>query len=234
MPQLLALSLCLVPLMAQAAYAQSTAAAREATAAAAIPIEQEPRHRLVFENGHVRLFDVELEPGYRSLYHWHRADGVFVNIAAAPTIAQDVGKQPVRRAERAIGETYFIDYGANPKAHRVANAGNTPYRVVDAEILAGCGAADHAAQDAHLSVLIDNARVRVARIVLSPGKSTQLPAPCGMLIAVSAAKLRLETPAGTHLLDMPAGGFDWRQQARSVSLVNAGTSEFHGVDIRLK
>jgi len=233
MPQLLALSLCLLPLMAQAVYAQNTAATSDARISA-IPIEQEPRHRLVFENGHVRLFDVELEPGYQSQYHWHRADGVFVNIAAAPTIAQDVGKQPVRRGERAIGETYFIDYGANPKAHRVANAGNTPYRVVDAEILAGCGAAESAAQDAHQSVLIDNARVRVTRIVLPPGKSTQLPAPCGMLIAVSATKLRLETPAGAHLLDMPIAGFDWRQHTGSVSLVNSGPSEFHGVDIRLK
>ena len=26
----------------------------------------------------MRLFDVQLEPGYQALYHWHHNDGVFV------------------------------------------------------------------------------------------------------------------------------------------------------------
>ncbi len=65
MPRLLALPLCLMPLVANAADDP-------------VPIEQEPRHRLKFENEHVRFFDVELEPGYESRYHWHRSDGVLV------------------------------------------------------------------------------------------------------------------------------------------------------------
>ena len=105
MPRLLALALCLMPLVAGAPDEP-------------VPIEQEPRHRLKFENEHVRYFDAELEPGYESRYHWHRSDGVFVNISSSPTIAQDLDKEPVPRGERAIGETYFIDYGAKPKAHR--------------------------------------------------------------------------------------------------------------------
>src|SRR3954467_3877314 len=58
MPRLLALTL-LMPLFANAA-------------GEAVPIEQEPRHRLKFANEYVRFFDVELEPGYESRYHWHR------------------------------------------------------------------------------------------------------------------------------------------------------------------
>ena len=231
--RLLTLILCLMPMSANAAPEQSSPAIDEATAEA-IPIEQEPRHRLVFANEHVRFFDVELEPGYQSLYHWHRADGVFVNIAAAPTIAQDLGKQPVQRGERAIGETYFIDYGAKPKAHRVTNAGNSPYHVVDAEILRGCDAAGTSGQGPNQSLLIDNARVFVTRVTLPPGASTELYAPCGILVAVSAGSLRMETPAGTRPLDLRPAGFEWRQQAQSVKLVNTGASVFHGVDIRLK
>jgi len=199
----------------------------------AVPIEQEPRHRLLFANRHVRLFDVELEPGYQSLWHWHRADGVFVNIATAPTIAQDPGKQPVHRPARAIGETYFIDYGAKPKAHRVSNAGDTPYRVIDTEILEGCGAQDPAQQSTNQSVLVDNARVHVSRVVLPAGESTELHGACGMLVAVSAASLRVETPAGSRVLELGSGGFDWRLQGPSV-LTNTGASAFHGVDIRPK
>jgi hypothetical protein len=69
-----------------------------------VPIEQEPRHRLVFENRHVRFFDVRLEPGYQALYHSHVHDGVFVNIEPADTIAQAWGGEPVKRqARRAPG-----------------------------------------------------------------------------------------------------------------------------------
>lgn len=199
-----------------------------------IPIEQEPRHRLKFENEHVRLFDVELEPGYESRYHWHRSDGVFVNISSSPTIAQDLGKEPVRRAERAIGETYFIDYGARPKAHRVSNPGSTPYRVIDTEILGGCGTADPVAEGPNQTLLIDNARVFVTRIILHPGESTELYAPCGMLVSVSGGSVALESPAGGERIDMQPAGFKWRQLGQATKLVNTGKFVFHGIDIRLK
>ena len=195
-----------------------------------IPIEEEPRHRLKFESEHVRFFDVELEPGYESRYHWHRSDGVFVNISSSPTIAQDLGKEPVRRGERAIGETYFIDYGARPKAHRVSNPGSTPYRVVDTEILSGCGASAPFAEGPNQTLLIDNARVFVTRIILHPGESTELYAPCGMLVAVSGGSVSLDA----ETVDMQPAGFEWRQQDQTTTLVNTGKFVFHGVDIRLK
>ena len=199
-----------------------------------IPIEQEPRHQLRFENGHVRFFDVELEPGYESRYHWHRSDGVFVNISSSPTIAQDLGKEPVRRAERAIGETYFIDYYAKPKAHRVSNPGSTSYHVIDTEILGGCGTADAVAEGPNQTLLIDNARVFVTRIILHPGENTELNAPCGILVSVSGGSVALESPAGSERLDMQPAGFKWRQQDQAIKLVNTGKFVFHGVDIRLK
>ena len=220
-PRLLAMTLCLTPLFATAADES-------------IPIEQEPRHRLVFANEHVRYFDVELEPGYQSLYHWHRNDGVFVNISSAPTIAQDLGKDPVQRGERAIGETYFIDYGAKPKAHRVSNPGSTPYRVVDAEILGGCGTSGSVAEGPGQTLLIDNARVFVTRIILHPGESTELYAPCGVFVAVSAGRIGLETAGATQNVDLKPAEFQWRQQPDAVKLVNTGKFVFHGVDIRLK
>jgi hypothetical protein len=221
LPRLLALLLCFLPLAANATGEP-------------IPIEQEPRHRLKFENEHMRFFDVELEPGYQSRFHWHRSDGVFVNIAAAPTIAQDLGKEPIQRAERAIGETYFIDYGTHPKAHRVSNPGTTPYRVVDAEILARCEPASPLAEGRNQTLLIDNPRVLVTRIILHPGESTDLHAPCGMLVAVSAASISLQSAAGLERMDLQPAGFKWRQQADTIKLVNTGKFVFHGVDIRLK
>ncbi len=217
MQRMLTLALCLTPLVAHAADEP-------------IPIEQEPRHKLKFANEHVRYFDVELEPGYESRYHWHRGDGVFVNISSSPTIAQDLGKDPVRRGERAIGETYFIDYGARPKAHRVSNPGTTPYHVIDAEILGGCGPMATVAEGPNQTLLIDNERVLVTRIILHPGESTELYAPCGMLVAVSGGSITLDAES----IDMQPAGYKWRQQDQPIKLVNTGKFVFHGVDIRLK
>jgi hypothetical protein len=197
-------------------------------------IEQESHHRLKFENSHVRYFDVQIEPGYEALYHWHHNDGVFVNISAAPTTAQDWGAEPVARGERAIGETYFIGYSAKPKAHRVLNSGSTLYRVSDTEVLVGCGPADVPATGANQTLVIDNDRVFVTRIILHPGESTELLAPCGMLVSVSGGSIALDGPGGVQNLPMLPAGFQWREQRQPVKLTNTGTSVFHGVDIRLK
>ena len=195
-----------------------------------VPIEQEPRHRLMFENEHVRYFDVRLEPGYEALYHWHRSDGLFVNIESSPTVAQDWGKAPAHRGGRAIGETYFIGYTASPKAHRVTNPGPTEYRVTDTEILKGCGPGFDGTEGPNQTVVTDNERVFVTRILLHPGESTELKAPCGMLVAVSDGSFDFD---GSKV-EMPKAGFKWRRQQATTKLTNAGGSVLHAVDIRLK
>src|SRR6476646_8775728 len=88
-----------------------------------VPIEEEPQHRLKFQNQHVRLFDVLLPPGYNGLWHFHVNDGVFVNIEPAPTSEHVLGAEPANRPPRMIGETYFFGYASKPKVHRVDNIG---------------------------------------------------------------------------------------------------------------
>jgi hypothetical protein len=199
-----------------------------------VPIEQEPRHRLKFENAHVRFFDVQLEPGYQSLYHWHHNDGVFVNIASSPTIAQDWGAEPATRGERAIGEAYFIGYTAKPKAHRVANPGPGMYRVTDTEIMSTCGPVDAAREGPNQTLVVDNERVFVTRVILHPGESTELYAPCGMLVSVSGGDVVFDTPDGSEKVTMDRAAFKWRKLQRTVKLTNVGANAFHGVDIRIK
>jgi len=199
-----------------------------------VPIEQEPRHRPQFENAHVRFFDVQLEPGYQSLYHWHHNDGVFVNIASSPTIAQDWGAEPVTRGDRAIGDAYFIAYAAKPKAHRVANPGPGIYRVIDAEIMSSCGPMDAAREGPNQTLVVDNERVFVTRVILHPGESTELYAPCGMLVSVSGGNVVFDTPEGEEKVAMDRGEFKWRKLQQTVKLTNVGRNVFHGVDIRIK
>lgn len=199
-----------------------------------VPIEEEPRHVLKFQNAHVRFFDVELPPGYLAKWHTHLHDGVFVNIAASATSAQDLGAQPQSRPPREAGETYFINYTKKPKAHRVANIGDTPYRVTDTEILRGCGGFAAAGDAPGQSLIVENERVRVTRVQLAPGERIALHASCGMLVAVSAGRLAFESAGPTERVDLGPAGFKWRDAALPIVVVNVGESAFHGVDILVK
>ncbi len=199
-----------------------------------VPIEHEPRHRLKFENEHVRFFDVELEPGYVALYHWHTNDGVFVNISPSDTTAQDWGGEPVERGWRAMGETYFIGYAAKPKAHRVWNSGDRPYRVTDTEILKGCDAGAEVAHSPNQTLIVENPRVTVTRIMLHPGEATELNPRCGMLVSVSGGEIELISPAGVERTSVSRAGFRWRNSQQGSRLTNIGRNVFHAVDIRVK
>jgi hypothetical protein len=199
-----------------------------------VPIEQEPRHVLKFENRYVRFFDVQLPPGYQALWHTHLHDGVFVNIESAKTVAQDFGGQPVARPARNVGETYFIGYAAKPNVHRVANAGDTPYRVTDTEIRAGCGDFRPMPDAAGQTLIVENDRVRVTRLMLSPGESMPLHPTCGMLVAVTQAQIKVRTGGPEESVAMTPADFKWRDSFAPVVLVNIGQSVFHAVDIVVK
>ncbi len=199
-----------------------------------VPIEEEPGHRLAFQNGHVRFFDVRLVPGYRSLMHVHHHDGIFVNIGSAATEAQDWGHDAVKRAGRTPGDSYFIGYATRPKAHRVSNVDTTTYHVTDTEILRDCGGRPIPDDALAGPVIVDNARVRVTRIELDPGASTKLHGPCGMLVAVTPGLALLATPGGAQELSLDAAGFAWRDHTAPMTLTNTGATRLHFVDILVK
>lgn len=199
-----------------------------------VPIEEEPKHVLKFQNEHVRFFDVQLPPGYQALWHTHLHDGVFVNIEASETSAQDLGGASQRRPPRAVGETYFIDYTKKPKAHRVGNVGSTLYRVTDTEIHRGCGGFTAVQDGPGQSLIIDNERVRVTRLMLAPGEGLELHGPCGILVGVSAGELVFDSGGPPERMSMTPAGFKWREALTPVRVLNAGDGVFHGVDIVVK
>ena len=199
-----------------------------------VPLEQEPQHQLKFQNQHVRLFDVLLPPGYFGVWHSHIYDGVFVNIEAASTRAQDLGAEPADRAPRIIGETYFYNYTKKPKVHRVANIDKVAYRVVDTEILRNCGDFAPVKDGAGQTLILENDRVRVTRIMIGPGEKIALHPPCGMLVAVGGGKLAFHSPGGEELVTLNPAGFKWRDTTAALEFTNVGDEVFHGVDVVVK
>ena len=62
-----------------------------------VPIDQEPRHKLVFSNELLRIFDTKIPAGDVSLYHTHLADSVFVCIDGGETQSEEPGKEITKR-----------------------------------------------------------------------------------------------------------------------------------------
>ena len=99
----------------------------------AVPVEQEPAHRLVLQNEYVRVFEVWLAPGNETLWHVHRHDGASVRLGDAT-----IEDQPMDGAAETFGlRRGQVTYGATPAArtHRVRNVGKTPFHIVYIELL---------------------------------------------------------------------------------------------------
>ena len=100
-----------------------------------VPVDQEPRHRMVLRNDYVEVLRVTLPPGESTGLHIHSHDGVAVFLAPA-TITMDVPGQPSRGPlELVPGGVSVQSYARQPFTHRVINAGTTAFEVLDVELL---------------------------------------------------------------------------------------------------
>lgn len=126
----------------------------------AMPVDQEPRHRLVFSNQFVRVIDALFPPLYVSTYHTHLADNVAVTILPGRDDAQGQAR---------VG---FAGFSRGGYSHVITNPANAPMRFIDVELLS----ADRAiafgdpAPESH-TVILSNSRVRIWRVKLDAGQS---------------------------------------------------------------
>ncbi|HUR34666.1 MAG TPA: hypothetical protein VM032_12775 [Vicinamibacterales bacterium] len=172
---------------------------------AAIPIEQEPRHRLVFANEFVRIIDALLPPLYVSQNHTHTYDNVAVTILPGTDGPQ---------AQARIG---FAGYSRGGYSHIITNPNTGPMRFIAVELRAP----DHSVeseelpQGGHVSVL-GNARVHIARVKLAAGESLASHQHAAGYVSIV---VRGSEPAGTwrwHAAGEPAASLDAGRQALEI------------------
>lgn len=209
-----------------------------ATAQVGVPVEKEPMHRLKFENEFVRVFDVLVPMGKATEYHTHLYDGVSVRVSNAQIVDAVVGGEKTP-SEIKYGEATF---GARPSplTHRVVNSGKSDFRNIFIEILVGKNAAKASAfpilSDGH-TILIDNERVRVNRLILKPGESSKLHKHSmrGLGIVLYDSKIEISNPNGSPRILEPKGGDVVWQDAGTTHLIkNIGTTVFEAIDLELK
>jgi hypothetical protein len=97
-----------------------------------VPVYREPRHRLVWEEGSVRVLDVQIAPGDTTLFHIHDTPILYVRVAVSPVAVQVLGadwaNDPSRFYPGAINSD--TSYVLKPVTHRVTNVGTTPFRLI--------------------------------------------------------------------------------------------------------
>jgi len=100
-----------------------------------VPVEQEPHHRWIFENQYVRVLDVVLAPGESTLFHTHSHDSIAVRLTDSKVQEQPAGGEwrPASRVQP--GDSRYMEGTNKPYTHRVKNVGNTPFHVIDVELL---------------------------------------------------------------------------------------------------
>jgi quercetin dioxygenase-like cupin family protein len=217
------------------AAAMSLAGLFPVPAQSPVPVANEPRHHLKFENKYVRVFDVVVPQGDATLFHVHSNDYVFVSIGAARLKAEVMGGQPGDLILK-DGEARFTK---GPITHRVTNVSDTPFRNITIEILASPGRAAQSAPDTSpgLTAVLDNDRVHIERLVLEPGQSTSLHTHglSALSVFLTNAKVQVDSPGQKpQIFDYKQGDFRWRDAPTTHTLKNIGSTRFEAVGIDWK
>ncbi|MGE0451220.1 MAG: hypothetical protein AB7Q29_16730 [Vicinamibacterales bacterium] len=124
----------------------------------AVPLDQEPHHRVVFANEYVRIIDAVFPPLAVSQYHSHQYDNIAVTI------------RPGREDAQGQSRIGFAAFSRGGYSHVVTNPNTVPMRFIDVELLApppytdrGEGLDDH-------ELTLSTPRANVYRVRLAPGQ----------------------------------------------------------------
>jgi quercetin dioxygenase-like cupin family protein len=154
-----------------------------------VHMSKEPRHRVVFESGTLRVQDIQIPPGDTTLFHTHDHAVLYVPISSSRTRSQPLGQDwgggggnaaaaagrgsappQVQTLGRVSSPASYIE---KPMTHRVNNIGDTLFRLISVANLSG--GSDSNTDD--VAGFVDkpellNRHYRAYRITLPPGHAT--------------------------------------------------------------
>jgi len=203
------------------------------------PVSVEPSHHVRFDNGRVRVYDVQVPKGKWTQFHEHTQDNFFVFIDPTTQAYEFVdGRHGTRQVKS--GEVGFSSTATGPYTHRVTTEGALPLHVVDIEILRtvqlGSGAAAPKRPEPSFKMVMENSRGRAYDIVLKPSESTAAftrPANTD-IFAVSGGRVS-ETDDGkpARLWDSEPGDFRWNEVSKRLTITNNSVYDEEFVEIEI-
>lgn len=198
-----------------------------------VPVYDEPRHRLAFENDQVMILDVNLPPGYVSLYHQHQLDLLYVTITGTQVWAQPLDGNR-READVKTGDLRFSsDNHALPHIHRVGNIGTSPFHVIGIGIKSEVSGnvVPLAGDTSGLQLAMEKPHASVYRIILKPGEKTGLHQHKLPFTQVYLSAGKLVGNAG-NIAMVEAGEFLWQAGEQGHSYENAGDETIEIIEMQ--
>ena len=204
----------------------------------AVPVEEEPLHKVELKNDAVTVLHLTLPPGQYTQYHIHRHDRVAIQLSATSTTQQEWKKPESAASAVKPGDFSAMTLQGDSYTHRVHNVGKEPYEVLDIEF-----AERPAAPSPDLAgpVAAENPSARIYNWVLAPGASAPMHTHVRpyVIVSVTALNLQMNSPDGqTAARAVEAGGFRYIDVPPGGSLthnlVNIGAAPGQIVEVELK
>jgi hypothetical protein len=144
-----------------------------ASVVAQVPLSKEPRHRVTFENMQLRILDVNIPPGDKSLDHRHDLDIATVSMSHGTNTRIQTGTQPAaERPSRPLGDATIAEYAGKAQSHTIENVGKGAYQLFAVENLKTSGWSTAAASSGLATKMTSEARsFRLYDVNLSKGTS---------------------------------------------------------------
>jgi hypothetical protein len=206
-----------------------------------VPANREPRHVVKLENEWVRVIDVEIPEGERTMYHTHSLDYPYVLITSVTLFNQVYGQEPKDVNMQAGFIGYYRASTQGEYTHRFINRGPGTFRAIGIELLKplqpSASVVAPLPASSGLETVLDNERVRAYRLRLAPGQSAGPVAIAGpsIRVAMGAGRIVEKVEGGEEAaFDLAPAQFMFRPQVTTTTVTNKGDREIEVVEFVFK
>lgn len=204
-----------------------------------VPVYNESHHRVRFDNGIVRVYEVNLKKGESTLFHEHAADNFAVRISTTSIVEQRLGEQSNMRPSKA-GTVALASTAKGPYTHRLGCIDDASYRVVDVEINSksrlGPDVETPKRPEKTFAVVSETSRGRVYRMILKAGETTEVftrPANTA-IVALSGGRITEVTEGKPpRYWDSEPGNFRWAGTSDRLTIKNEGVIDLDVIEIEI-
>ena len=201
-----------------------------------VPVGEEPRHHVVFENKYVRVIDAAIPPGDTTLFHTHSVNNVPVVIAGGNLRTEILGGK-ITESSVETGGAWFAPA---TYTHSISNIGKTPVRFIDAEVLSAPPASSTALETGKVpgrTLVLENEQVRIYSLKLARGETTGYfthTRPV-LQVEVTGGKISVNQRGSSKKeMEVKPGEFHWTETRETRSITSVGDLPYNAVEIEWK
>jgi hypothetical protein len=202
-----------------------------------MPVREEPRHHVAFQNQYLRLLDVWLPPGDTTFFHIHEIPSLFVVLSKTLTSSQVKGESWVQGTFTSEpGYVWYNDFKKGPLIHRVCNADTIPFHVMDIEILSNSNKNTSQISPLPFDTLFTSEKAFAYHLNLLNKEDKKLIKNRGPMVAIviSGPGIMVQNQKDKKQQEVVQGKFLWIEPGTNCSIQNKGTEHTSAVIFELK